>query len=228
MDPIVSTNTVPTGQAQTVRQREEGEADGTAISSDFETFLRLLTTQLKNQDPSKPMESSEFAVQLATFSSVEQQVQSNDLLKSLVAQSDAAGLSELAGWVGMDARSSAPRSFDGTSLELVPPRDPTAGRTELVVLDESGSEVGRQSLANDGAPLIWLGTGNEGAPLPPGRYSFNVEGFAGETLVSTQPIEQYARIVEVQQSSAGPVLVMTDGTKVAANEVSAVRAHIDG
>lgn len=39
-----------------------------STNSDFETFLRMLTTQLQNQDPLKPMESTEFAVQLATFS----------------------------------------------------------------------------------------------------------------------------------------------------------------
>ncbi|MFV2001871.1 MAG: flagellar hook capping FlgD N-terminal domain-containing protein, partial [Paracoccaceae bacterium] len=53
------------------------------VNSDFETFLKLLTTQLKNQDPLKPVDSSDFAVQLATFSSVEQQVKTNDLLTSL-------------------------------------------------------------------------------------------------------------------------------------------------
>ena len=54
------------------------------IGGDFTTFLEMLTVQLKNQDPMNPMESSDFAVQLATFSSVEQQVQTNDLLKEIL------------------------------------------------------------------------------------------------------------------------------------------------
>ena len=53
------------------------------ISSDFETFLLMLTTQLENQDPLNPIESQDFAVQLATFSGVEQQVLTNDLLSDL-------------------------------------------------------------------------------------------------------------------------------------------------
>ena len=56
------------------------------ISSDFNTFLKMLTTQLKNQDPLNPMDNSEYAVQLATFSGVEQQVKTNTLLESLGAQ----------------------------------------------------------------------------------------------------------------------------------------------
>lgn len=75
-----------------------------AINSDFETFLIMLTTQMQNQDPLNPIDSSDFAVQLATFSSVEQQVKTNDLLTSLGQQFELMGLSQLAGWVGMEAR----------------------------------------------------------------------------------------------------------------------------
>ena len=56
-----------------------------AISSDFETFLKMLTVQMQNQDPLNPVDSSDYAVQLATFSGVEQQAQTNDLLKGLTA-----------------------------------------------------------------------------------------------------------------------------------------------
>ena len=71
------------------------------LSSDFETFLKMLTVQMENQDPLNPVESTEFATQLATFSGVEQQVQTNDLLKSLGAQLGAMNVSQLSGWVGM-------------------------------------------------------------------------------------------------------------------------------
>ena len=56
-------------------------AEKPKISSDFETFLRMLTVQMQNQDPLNPIQSSDFAVQLATFSGVEQQVRTNDLLE---------------------------------------------------------------------------------------------------------------------------------------------------
>jgi flagellar basal-body rod modification protein FlgD len=76
----------------------------TPISSDFETFLLMLTTQMQNQDPLNPIESADFAVQLATFSGVEQQVKTNDLLQSLAQQMGIMGMSQLAGWVGMEAQ----------------------------------------------------------------------------------------------------------------------------
>ena len=87
-------------------------APAPVINSDFETFLKMLTTQLKNQDPLNPIESSDFAVQLATFSSVEQQVMTNDLLTGLSGQMGQMGMAQLASWVGMEERAPMPAQFD--------------------------------------------------------------------------------------------------------------------
>ena len=53
------------------------------ISSDFETFLKMLTAQISNQDPLNPIDASDYSTQLATFSGVEQQVLTNDLLRQI-------------------------------------------------------------------------------------------------------------------------------------------------
>ncbi len=77
------------------------------IGSDFQTFLEMLTVQMRNQDPLNPIDSTEYAAQLAAFSTVEQAVLTNDLLKSLAAQMGDSSMSQLAGWVGMEARTTA-------------------------------------------------------------------------------------------------------------------------
>src|SRR3954463_3014533 len=56
------------------------------LSSNFDTFLTLLTTQLKNQDPTSPMDSNQFTQQLVQFSQVEQQIQTNTNLDNLIKQ----------------------------------------------------------------------------------------------------------------------------------------------
>jgi flagellar basal-body rod modification protein FlgD len=56
-------------------------------SLDYDTFLRLLVAQMKNQDPTKPMDSTEYVAQLATFSNVEQSIASNVKLDQLIAES---------------------------------------------------------------------------------------------------------------------------------------------
>lgn len=64
---------------------------------DYDTFLRLMTTQLTNQDPTAPMESHEYVAQLATFSQVEQTIATNRLLEELVAAMSLASADGLIG-----------------------------------------------------------------------------------------------------------------------------------
>src|ERR1022692_4900567 len=56
------------------------------LSTNFSTFLTLLTTQLKNQDPTSPMDSNQFTQQLVEFSQVEQQINTNSNLQTLITQ----------------------------------------------------------------------------------------------------------------------------------------------
>lgn len=62
---------------------QSGSSTGTA-NVDYQSFLRLLVAQMKNQDPTKPMESTEYVAQLATFSQVEQSVQMNAKLDQML------------------------------------------------------------------------------------------------------------------------------------------------
>lgn len=57
---------------------------GSKTSVDYESFLKLLVAELKNQDPTKPMESTDFVAQLATFSQVEQTIQTNSKLDQIL------------------------------------------------------------------------------------------------------------------------------------------------
>ena len=109
------------------------------VSSDFDTFLKMMTTQVQNQDPLDPVDSADYAVQLATFSSVEQQVKTNDLLVSLAAQMGGVGLTQAAQWVGMEARVAAPAVFDGSPITLAPNPVANADQTRLIVKDASGN-----------------------------------------------------------------------------------------
>ena len=71
-----------------------------SLASNSQTFLTLLTTQLKNQDPTSPMDTNQFTAQLTQMTGVEQQVLSNQLLQQLISQSSGAGLSGAVGLLG--------------------------------------------------------------------------------------------------------------------------------
>ena len=192
------------------------------ISSDFNTFLKMLTTQLKNQDPLNPMDNSEYAVQLATFSGVEQQVKTNTLLESLGAQLGVAGLSTYASWVGKDARADMPVWYSGKPVTLAAQPDPQADSADLVVTDAAGLVVARQPVSLDADTASWTGLDPSGVPLPTGRYTFALESFAQGVRIATTPAEAYARVVEVR-GGATPTLVFEGGVEVEAKTVTALR-----
>ncbi len=197
--------------------------DPTVISSDFETFLLMLTTQMQNQDPLNPIDSSDYAVQLATFSGVEQQVRTNDLLEGMAQQLNLSGLSQMAGWVGMEARAAVPANFDGTPLTLYPDPVRTAQEAVLLVRDASGNLIDRQPIPVSTESISWAGVDGNGTPWPPGLYSFEVESYARGELLNTRPVEVYARVSEVRNDGSQTMLVLEGGVEIASGLVKALR-----
>ena len=122
------------------------ETSETVISSNFETFLKMLTVQMENQDPLNPTDSSEYAQQLATFSGVEQAVLTNDLLSALMVQMNSTGMAQMADWVGKEARAIAPGNFNGSPITIAPNPAAIADKVELVVSDPQGNEVQRYDI----------------------------------------------------------------------------------
>ncbi|MEY1557281.1 flagellar hook capping FlgD N-terminal domain-containing protein [Yoonia sp. R2331] len=198
------------------------------ISSDFETFLKMLTVQMQNQDPLNPVDSSDYAVQLATFSGVEQQVQTNDLLRDLATKMGGGDMAQISGWVGMEVRSTAPVNFDGSPLQLLTSPDASAANAALVVKDADGNEIQRLQMSTSDREVTWAGVTADGAPLPPGRYSFEVVSSTQGEEISRTGAETYARVNEVQLRDGQVVVVLASGATVAASDVTAVRESSDG
>lgn len=199
----------------------------TKVSSDFETFLKMLTVQMQNQDPLNPVESSDYAVQLATFSSVEQQVKTNDLLATLGQQMGLTGLSQLAGWVGMEARVAAPAYFDGDPITVYTNPPATAQSSILVVKNEAGQEVFRSPIETAGGKVEWAGTGINGQSVPAGNYQFEVESYADKNLISSEIAQVYTTITEAKFNGTEMIVVLKGGTEVPASQVTAIRNKND-
>jgi flagellar basal-body rod modification protein FlgD len=193
------------------------------ITSDFDTFLRMLTVQMQNQDPLNPIESADYAVQLATFSGVEQQVRTNQLLADMTARFQQIGMAEMASWIGKEARSDAPVRFEGSPVTLSP--NPAQGATGavLIVRDADGNLISREEIPVSAEPYLWLGADATGTPLPPGQYRLSLESRNGERVIATTPMEHYALVIEARGSPGGTKLVLDGGAEIAASQVTALR-----
>ncbi len=215
---VSSTTTTPTPTASA--------ATGTSLqdlASDFETFLKMLTAQAKYQDPLEPLDSSEYASQLAQFSMVEQQVQTNDSLSELMSMQQT---STLSAWVGKEVRAQGSGWFDGQMVTVLPKVNTTADKAVLVVKDQAGSVVQRLDIPVSNDPIQWAGIDEDGSVLPTGYYSFEVESHRQFEVTGTEPSETYSRVVEAQVDGTAISLVLEGGKVLPTAEVNALREPV--
>jgi flagellar basal-body rod modification protein FlgD len=191
--------------------------------TDFQTFLTLLTAQMRNQDPLKPLESTEFVAQLASFSTVEQQVRANDRLDRIL---DALGGSSAAGvaqWIGREVRAPVPASFQGLPVEVATAAKPGADRAVLVVTNAADREVARIPLQPGQEVATWDGRDAMGQLQANGSYRFAVESYRNDALIGTEPGGVFAAVSEVRIEDGVPVLVLAGGERVALDAITGVR-----
>ena len=156
-------------------------AQSSKFGGDFNTFLTLLTTQIKNQSPTDPLDTNQMTNQLVQFASVEQQISMNQNLQRLLALEQTSQLTASAPLIGqmvsVEAEQITLQSGTG-SLNL-----PAAGASQnaLVTIRGSGDRVLRQETVPLGsAPKTWSwdGKGSDGLALPDGAYKVSVTGVA--------------------------------------------------
>ncbi|WP_246849436.1 flagellar hook capping FlgD N-terminal domain-containing protein [Rubellimicrobium arenae] len=214
--------TSATGAATTASTTSS--TSGKAAPGDFNTFLRMLTVQMQNQDPLDPIDSADYAVQLATFSGVEQQVKTNEILNSLSGQLTMSGMAQLAGWVGQEARAAMPAWFDGAPITISPHPLADADEVKLVVKDADGKEVSTTKIPASSEPIEWAGVTADGSPVPQGFYSFDVVSLKDGKPVQTDQAELYAAVTEVRSEGGKTILVLDGGATVETDKVTALRA----
>ena len=149
--------------------------DNTMIASNFTTFLQLLTTQLKNQNPLDPLDTNQFTQQLVQFAQVEQQMKSNDQLASIVALEKSAAATTALAYVGqtvvVDGSTTALTSSGATwSFNVSKP-----STASITIKDSTGQTAYTGTFA--GTPglmnFTWDGRGNDGKSWPAGNYTMS-------------------------------------------------------
>ena len=183
----------------------------TQLAGNFDTFLKLLTTQLQNQDPLNPTDTNQFTQQLVEFSQVEQQINTNDNLKTLINQGSSQAGAFAVSYLGKSVivtngnapltNGSATWSYDlGTQ----------AGQTALTITDANGNAVftAPGETAAGSHDFTWNGKNSGGTQLPDGVYTLHVTAATsgGTTVVSS--VSSKGVVSEVDLSGATPQLLI--------------------
>ncbi len=216
-------STTAANAAASSKKTSAGDAATNAVAGDFDTFLSLLTAQMKNQDPLKPMDSTEFVSQLASFSGVEQQVRSNDKLDAILSALSGGSPAGLAEWIGKAVQVAAKADFTGAPVEVALTPVADADRGILVVKNDFDQVVARVPVEAGATSATWDGRDAMGAMAANGRYGFALESYKGDALLETGAGKVFTTVQEVRIVDGSPVLVVGGGTQVPLDEVSAVR-----
>ncbi len=182
-----------------------------SLAETFDTFLSLLTTQLKNQDPLEPMDSAEFTQQLEQFTGVAQSIATNTNLEQLLSLQLAQQTASAVGYIGqkVTAKSEVGELKDGKATweyDLAG----AAAAVEIQVADADGNVVYSASgeTAAGSHSFTWDGENQFGAQEPEGLYSITVNAVdsAGESISTTTYTT--GTVDGVENTEAGPQLTI--------------------
>ncbi len=174
MTTIAAAQSASTAAATTTTAKKDARQQ---IAGNFDQFLSLLTTQLKNQNPLEPLDTNQFTQQLVQFAQVEQQLKQNDTLTSLLSMSRSASTSNAMNFVGSRVTTDGSTSSLKDSAAEWRLEAPRGGSATITIKNKAGSVVATEALTlNAGAQTFkWNGRTSTGGAAPDGDYSIVVD-----------------------------------------------------
>ena len=178
--------------------------DKDTLAGNFQTFLTLLTTQLKNQNPLDPLDTNQFTSQLVQFAQVEQQLKQNDQLAALVALQKTAQSTAALEFVGRTVAvngATAPLRNGVATWDLAVPKPATA---TINIQSATGQTVysGNYSLSAGRQPFVWDGKDASGLQWPDGNYTISIsaQDANGQPVAVATEIEAPVDSADLTQS----------------------------
>ena len=209
------TSVTNTAETQTLINQAAQKAGG--IGGDFTMFLKLLTTQMQNQDPLDPMDTSEYTQQLVQYSQVEQSIQQTGTLKDILSRLSTQDMAQASGFIGREAQFDTATS--GLSLEQ-PARwsfntERPAASATAVVRDGDGKVVHRAELGklSGQAQFAWDGVGSDGSRVAEGAYSLSIEAVDASGAAIPASVRGVGTVRDVM-TEAGTVTLGVNGIRM--------------
>jgi flagellar basal-body rod modification protein FlgD len=199
------------------------------LADNFDTFLSILTTQLKNQNPLDPLDTNQFTQQLVQFTGVEQQLKTNQFLEALLLNTQTSYRADAVSYIGKQVTASGETAelIDGGAYWAYNAEANVANAT-VTIKNSAGQVVYTENGSLNSGPgaFLWDGIGSDGSKKPDGVYTIEIKGtnLAGNTVkVSTSSV---GVVTGVDFSGKEPMLIVGKN-KLAISDVTDVRLVAD-
>jgi flagellar basal-body rod modification protein FlgD len=223
--PVVSGTTTPTSSSSS-SSSSASSANALAsqqIAGNFQSFLQLLTTQLQNQNPLDPLDTNQFTQQLVEFAGVQEQLNTNDSLQTLVSLQQTAQATQALTFVGKTAivsGNTATMTNSSASWELSVPSN---SNVNVSIANSSGQTVytGTVPESAGNQKFTWNGIGSDGTQWPDGQYTLTAsttDGSGNSVGITTQ----VAGTVSGVNLTQTPPLLMINGQSYTINQIQSI------
>lgn len=203
----------------------------TSLTTNKETFLKLLTTQLKNQDPLQPTDTTQMTQQITQMTGVEQQLVTNDLLAALVGMNSGTGLSEGVSMIGKQVSAITDNSTLKNGKATFSWTQPGASTSLKVEIKNAAGKVVRTLVPDDQKSgdhtITWDGKDDAGAQLPDGgvyTIAVTAKGGDGKELKVTNIKGRAEGVVSAVDNTTGQPMVVVDGKTIPVDNVVGIKA----
>lgn len=194
----------------------------TGIADNFQTFLTLLTTQLQNQNPLDPLDTNQFTQQLVQFAGIEQQLKSNEQLKSLIEIEKSAQATQALVYVGNTvAVDGSKAQFDKSATWNFQSDKDTSATITITNSTGQTAFTGSYALTQGNSSFVWDGKGNDGVQWPAGSYTLTATGkdSSGNNVAISTEVQG---VVDSVDLSASPPLLSIGGQSYTTDKIKRV------
>lgn len=197
------------------------------IGQNFDTFLQLLTTQLKSQNPLDPLDTNQFTQQLVQFAQVEQQMNMNTALGTLIALQKASQLTQSVDLIGKTVTVDGDTGQLKNGLASWSFSAATAGAATVTITDALGQNVYARTMNIKAGSqnFIWDGKSNSGLNLPDGKYKIAVSAAdaTGQSIAISTEVTGTVDSVDLTQQ---PAVMSIGGQTFTFDAIKQVRAAL--